>query len=73
MPKRKKASIKKRTIRKKKLIVQKAPELTYIGEGSVAGEYLFAEIPGSVSASSYKEAEEKAKDLINKRDDLNYS
>jgi hypothetical protein len=60
-------------IEKKPVIIPAKPRVTYLGEGSVSGEYLFAEIPGSVSASSKDEAIKKAIATINSRPDLEFA
>lgn len=46
------------------------PKLTLLGEGSVRGQYRFAEFAGSITAPSEEEAFEKARELAIKHPDL---
>ena len=49
---------------------KKPGELTYLGPGPLSGEYRFAEIAGSIAASSEEDAKEKAREIALKHPNL---
>ena len=46
------------------------PSPTFLGEGPLSGEYRFAEISGSIAASSKERAIEKAQEIFEKHPNL---
>lgn len=54
------------SVEEAKPVVEVKSKVTFLGPGSVSGEYRFKELAGTVSAGSIEEATAKAEEIITK-------